>query len=77
MSITVPITALGIQRACRDFLEERKKERNGGVRGKERQEGGLYVANKKEAKKGKRERRKKREKMLRLWRQTSQLEFYV
>lgn len=52
---SLPTTVSGIQKAHRDLLEERKKERNGGVRGKEGKEGVLYVTKKNKGKK----RRKK------------------
>ena len=41
----VSTTVSEIQTACRDLLEERKKERNGGVMGKEGKGGGLHTAN--------------------------------
>lgn len=54
----VSATASGIQKACRHLLEERKKERNRWLRGKEGKEGVLSAANKNKKKKKEEEEKK-------------------
>lgn len=55
--VSATATASGIQKACRHLSEERKKERNRWLRGKEGKEGVLYAANKNKKKKKEEEKK--------------------
>lgn len=61
---SLPTTVSGMQKAHTDLLEERKKGRNGRVRGKEGKEGVLYVTKKNKEKKRKRKEGRRVQKCL-------------